>query len=241
MKIRTVIIDDERNGIGNLEILLERFCADVKVVNTFTDPILALEKLKTLDFELLFLDINMPHISGLDLLDVLGKRNFKVVFTTAHDHYTAKAFRKDVLDYLLKPIDIIELVQSVEKVKKSLQIDVFEKNNLSHDHSKLKIPTRDGFQYVQIDEVVYLKSDSNYTIFILTNGTKVTSSKTLKFYEEQMPNELFCRIHESYIINISKVKRYIKGDGGQVVLSNHDELEVSRKRKVDLLAMLNAN
>jgi two-component system, LytTR family, response regulator len=240
MIIKAVIIDDEIKSIEILKLLLKEFIEGIEVVAQFEDSVKALDYLKHHHVDLVFSDINMPNINGIDLVDLLAEQNISIVFISAHKDFAFDAIKRQVLDYLLKPIDLKDLIKAIEKARLKLH-QFHESVNTAISSNKITIPVRDGFKYANWADIVYLKADSNYTKFHFSNGEHIMSAKTLKYYEALLPQQQFARIHESYIININKVERYIKGDGGQVIMNDKTELEVSRRRKELLMEILGNN
>jgi two-component system LytT family response regulator len=202
--------------------------------------------------DVVFLDIEMPFANGFDLLQRFSRRDpsgknhpFNVIFTTAYNEYAVKAIKHNALDYLLKPIVPEELVAAVKKCEEKKINDPggyknLEKiiSTLSQKVHKLPVPSPEGIVYLDPDNIVYLQGDINYTHIHLIQGNKITSSKTLKDFETLLSDKQFFRIHKANIINLSYVSKYIKGDGGEVVMSNGSSLEVSRHKKSELLALL---
>jgi len=188
----------------------------------------------------------MPNGTGFDLLRMFEKINFHVIFTTAYDHYAIKAIKYSALDYLLKPIDIDELQESVSKVHEQSAVNLQAPNlevllSALNDVDKVKkiaIPDQEGVAIVEVKDIIRCQADSNYTLIFLKDGTKLVSTKTLKEYNNLLDEKTFMRVHNSYLININHIKKYIKGDGGQVVMSDDSIVEVSRRRKSDLMEVL---
>lgn len=241
--LKVVIVDDEQKAIESLIWELSNFEDKVEVVRTFTKSTEALEYLKRNKIDCLFLDIEMPTIDGFQFLDKLVDRNFAVVITTAYSEYAIKALKKEAVDYLLKPVDGDDLKLCLDKVKKvstekperNLE---FEKTLISFNerfNSKKIILNTDGkLIFVDPNEVLYVESDGNYSSIFIDKEKKIVVTKKLKEIDMLLPNNSFFRIHNSYIINLNKVKEYIKTDG-YVVLEDNINLPVSRQRKSDFL------
>ncbi len=199
---------------------------------------------------IVFLDIQMKSETGFDLLNSLPEINFSLIFTTAYDKYAIKAFRFNAIDYLLKPIVIDELIEAVNKVKQrsaaALSVSKGQVDQLYRDiqypqkiHDKLAIPTIEGFTIVPVNEIVYCHADSNYTEFYLVDKRCILSSYTLKQYDEILTAQSFFRAHRSYLINLEHVKLYRRGEGGEIVMSNGHEIELSRTHKDEFMHILN--
>jgi two-component system LytT family response regulator len=248
-KIRTLIVDDERNGREILSALLEKFCLNVEVVGTADSGETAITLIEDLEPELVFLDINMPGISGFEMLERLSPINFEVIFVTAHDAYALKAFKFSAIDYVLKPIDLDDLLNAIIKVENKLLSKINDgaskykelfnnMRNLQNPFDKLGLATRDGLVFVKVSEIVRLESDVNYTWFYIAGGEKILASKTLKEFEELLSEYNFYRVHKSHLVNLAHLNRYVKGEGGSVFMSDGSEVDVSRRNKDGLLKRL---
>lgn len=243
--IKYIAIDDEAAGINSLTWEIEGTGIACEQIATFTDPETALKSIPQLQFDICFLDIEMPIISGFDLLMSLKTIHFDVIFTTAYDHYAIKAFKLEALDYLLKPINGSELKQALLKHQKlkenQLIIDRIESlfNNFksSQQFKKISIPSQDGLDFVAFPDVIRLEAESNYT-FIFTQNKKYVVSKTLKDYEDQLPSDQFIRIHRSHIINIQYISRYQKGKINSIVLDDGTTIPISNERKDNIKDVL---
>lgn len=249
-KIKSILIDDEPRGINTLRKLLNYSCPIVDIISCCNGAEEAKEQILLLKPELIFLDIAMPGKSGLDLLEELPEINFEIIFVTAHDNYMTQAFHFSAVDYLLKPVDEELLVEAVnrvikrfaknssEDVKKTTTIVETLLHNIQNrtgcEKMKLCIPSLKGFQVVKIEEIIYCEANSNYTNFYFTNRNAICASKPIHEYEELLLDCNFVRIHKSFLVNLEHIKEYIRGEGGNVILSNGSEVEVSRRKK-DLL------
>ena len=240
IKLKAVLVDDEEHCIETLKWQLERHCPSVQVVKTFKSPVECLKFLMYNDIDLLFLDIEMPVLNGFDLLNALPKKDFALIFTTAYDEFAIKAIKQRAIDYLLKPIDRTELEKAVQLAvenKRDLELRLAElmKDMEMESIEKFAIPTREGVELVNTSEIVRCESDSNYTHIYLANGKKYMVSKTLKEIEEQLLNESFVRVHQSHLVNMSHVMKYIKGTSGYLILNDGSEVPVSRRKKNDFM------
>jgi two-component system LytT family response regulator len=245
--LNAIIVDDEEAGVESLSLLLKKYCPDVQVIAKANSVSEAEEKIKTAAPDIIFLDIAMPFANGFELLKRVKTKNFSVVFTTAYNEYALKAIKHNALDYLLKPIDSDELIEAVKKCeekKNSGSPDMKKLDSLmnmlsqSNKAQKLPVPTLEEIMYVDIDTILRMEADSNYTHIYLTDKQKLTSSKTLKDYEQMLMGQKFFRVHKTHIINLGYVKKYIKGEGGYVVMADGKSVEVSRQKKTELLALL---
>lgn len=238
--IKALIIDDEKSSRDTLRGFVENYCEDIKIIGEAESAEQGIEQIKKLKPNLIFLDIELPLGSGFDLLEACKHVNFEVIFTTAHDQYALRAIKACALDYLLKPISVMELKTAVSKISQrgltgttQPQVGAFVENisNLNKQLSNIVLPTLDGFLVVKISDIIRCEADKNYTFFIFTNNRKVLVSKTLKDFEELLQDMDFIRIHQSHLINASHVQRYIKGSGGYVKMSDDSIIEVSRRKK----------
>jgi two-component system LytT family response regulator len=247
--INAIIVDDEPYCCEALQILLERYCPQVKVTGTFHSAKQALEPIREGQPQLLFLDIEMPRMNGFELLEKVRDLNFGLIFTTSYDQYAIRAIRHSALDYLLKPIDREELQLSIRKAEQRLTAPSPEQINLlfqklqspSGQFSKIAIPTMEGFQMVAIGSIIHCTSDSNYTTLTLKDKQKVVASRTLKEIEELLEDYSFIRVHHSHLINLNEVYKYIKGEGGYLLMSDGASINVSRSKKEGLLRRLQPN
>ena len=246
MKIRAIIVDDEAYSCESLATLLERYCPDVEVIDTCTSGEQALRSIKEHKPDLLFLDIEMPHMNGFELLKALNKIDFQLIFTTSYDQYAIKAIRFSALDYLLKPVDREELQVSVKKVEQKMQETMPQQLNIllqklntpANITQKIALPTMEGLQMIPVDTIITSASNSNYTIIFLKDKKKITVSRTLKEIEEMLEDYNFLRVHHSFLINLNEIERYMKGEGGYLIMSDGSTVDVSRSRKEVLLKKL---
>jgi two-component system, LytTR family, response regulator len=245
--IRTVLVDDETDSIRVLQKLLEKYCPHIEVVGTAEGVETALAVIQAMRPDLLFLDIEMTQGNAFDLLNQLRPLTFQVIFVTAFDNYAIRAFKYSAVDYLLKPVDIDELVSAVERVvqrsrQKNIidQMQVFLDNmgSFSLAQQKMAVPTVDGLIFINLKEVVRFEAKSSYTQIIMDNGNVVTATRTIKDYEDILPEALFCRIHNSHIINLFKIQKYNKGRGGYVTLEDGSTIEVASRRRQEFLRRL---
>lgn len=243
--MKAILVDDEPDGIRTLQKLLEVHCPDVHVVATCMNADMAKKQLDELKPDVVFLDIQMPGKSGLELLREVKTDDFEVIFVTAHNEYMLQALQYSAADYLLKPVDEDRLVEAVERVAKRLEVGKKEERTetLLHNLSKsgnpsemrLCLPTLKGFIVLKLEDIIYCEAERSYTLFHLQGKKTVTVSKPLLDYDQLLMDTSFLRIHKSYLINLSHVKEYQRGDGGIVIMSNGMEIEVSRRKKDQFL------
>lgn len=240
MKLTTIIVEDEANSREILRNYLAKYCPDVNVIGEGASIQEALVLIEKNHLDLVFLDVEMPFGNAFDLLDQLQDRTFETVFVTAYDHYAMDALNNHAAYYLMKPINIDELIKAVDYVKEiRLKENALEdrvlKPKLNKVDGKITLPQQDGFQILNVSDILYCKADDNYTEIYLENK-KIVVSKTLKYFEEALSDFAFARIHKSYLVNVNEVIKYRKGKGGSVIVSNGKELLVSASKKKDLLA-----
>jgi two-component system LytT family response regulator len=239
-----IIIDDETSSRNSLKQKLSNHCNNIEIIGECENGEAGIKMLSVKNPDIVFLDVEMPRMNGFSMLQQLPNKNFEVIFITAYDHYAIKAIKFSALDYLVKPVAIEDLKTALEKVSRKVkQADGNNRlelllQNIATDKKELQriaIPSMEGLQFVQTGQIIYLEASSNYTCFHLTNNTKLTVAKTLKDFEELLPASIFLRIHHSYIINKNLVKKYIKGEGGQVVMNDDTVLDVARRKKEEFI------
>ncbi len=242
--IKAILIDDEMHCLKTLAMLLKEYCANVQVLEKCNDAATGLKAIEMHKPDLVFLDIEMPQMNGFEMLEHLSQINFAVIFTTGYDRYAIKAFHFSALDYLLKPIEPKELINAVNKVEEQHHIPMAEQfemllkkiNGNNSGFSKIAVPTAEGFELVPATDVIYFEANDNYTHIFLKNKNKIIACRTLKKIEEQIQDyNFFVRVHNSYMVNLNEVVRYVRGEGGYLVMSNNSSVSVSRSRKDALL------
>ena len=243
--ITAIIVDDEPYCCESLATLLERYCPQVKVLDMCYSAADALISVKEQKPEILFLDIEMPHMNGFELLEKFSTIDFKLIFTTSYDQYALKAIHFSALEYLLKPIDREELQKAVQKAIHSTnplpqQIEILLKklHQPSIQINKIAIPTMEGLHMILVENIISCHADSNYTILFLKNKQKITASRTLKEIEEMLEDHPFARVHHSFLVNLNEIDKYVKGEGGYLLMSDGATIDVSRSRKELLLKKL---
>lgn len=243
--IKVLIVDDEFQGRNFLDKIITKLFPDLTVVGQAAAVSEALSVIEEKKPDLVFLDVMLNNENGFDLLEQAPNISFEVIFTTAHNEFAIKAFKFNALDYLLKPIDLDELEKAVEKVKKKahnpagspeiIKNAVESFKNPGKPLNKLSIPTTDGFVLIPLTDIISCEAFGNYTSFYLVGGKKITSSYTLKEYDEMLGDQNFFRAHKSNLVNLSHVLRYVKGEGGTLVMTGGREVEVSRRNKEALM------
>jgi two-component system LytT family response regulator len=242
--MKALIIDDEKHCSESLHLLLGKYLPEVKVMGETNDPFAGIGLITAHKPDVVFLDIEMPHLNGFELLSKFERIDFEIVFTTAYDEFALRAFKVNALDYLLKPIGVEELQRAVEKAQVRIaqrlpNIEVKSMLNglraTPNENSKVALPTMGGLEFVKISNIIRCQSDSNYTDVYLTDAKSLTISKTLKEIEQLLSGHGFYRTHASHLINLDRIQKYQRGAGGVVVMDNGDHVQVSRSKKADFL------
>ena len=239
MKLKTIIVEDEQISREILKNYVKKYCPSIELMGEASNIEEAYELIQQHELDLVFLDVEMPFGNGFDLLEKVEDKTFETIFVTAYDHYAIEALNNQATYYLLKPISIDELIKSV-----NLVLEIKEKENQLQNKvltpsrtikGKITIPLQDGFEVINVEDIIFCKADDNYTEIHFSNSKKIVS-KTLKHFEEVLKEYPFARIHKSYMVNINHIKKYKKGKGGSVELINGKEVLVSASKKGNLLA-----
>jgi len=234
MKLNAVIIDDEKDAIETLVIIINEFCENINIVGTASNAKDAISTVTSTMPDIVFLDIEMPEINGFDLLKLLPSEKFSTIFVTAYNKYAVDAFRANAIDYLLKPINVNDLKSAINKVVKqngeAKSIDVDSIIKQITNNSKLQVASIDGIEYIDVKNIILITADKSYAIIHLEDRT-IISSRNLKFYEEKINNSHFYRAHNSYYINLNHVIKYSYKDGARIQLSNGQEIPISRSKR----------
>ncbi len=246
--IKTLIIDDEHNASEFLEKLLKRYFPNkFHICKTCESVDEAVEAIEEFQPNLVFLDIQMPNKNGFELFKEIKEINFEVIFTTAHSEFAIEAIKRSALDYLLKPINYIDLLGAItrfdEKSKKHIQqnqLSILIENMDAGDsaHKKIAIATETGFEFLKFNSIIHLEAQSNYTKFYLTDNSNIITAKTLKHFEEILPEDLFFRIHKTYLVNMNFIKRFSKVDEFTVELITGQKLPVSHRKKDEFISKI---
>ena len=243
--LTAIIIDDELKGRIALKQKIHDYCTDILLEGEAENGMEGIKLIEAIHPDIVFLDIEMPRMDGFEMLHRLPGKNFHLIFTTAYDQYAIKAIKYAAFDYLLKPIDIEELKLAVSKIHSNQQIYTGKKLELLDQNihgknafNKIAVSTLDGLLFFDIKDIVHLEANSNYTTIYFNNRPKLIASKTLKDFEELLPADIFFRTHHSHLINLTFIKRYIKGDGGQIELLNGNYADVSRRKKDEFLKVM---
>jgi len=251
--IKAIIIDDEQISLRSLGEKIRTHCPDLQVLELFSRAEEAASKIKELAPDVVFLDIEMPKMNGFTLLEKLKPIQFEVIFTTAYSEYAIRALRESAVDFLTKPIENKELIAAVGRLKNRLQtksapgkiIEQQLQQLLEYRHpaaqlGQIAIPVLNGLEMIKTADIIKIKGENVYSVFYLAGGKKVTASLTLKEVDSLLGNSEFFRVHKSFIVNLKCIVRYIKGEGGTVLLTDGSEVEVSRRNKADFLKRISA-
>ena len=241
--IRVVIIDDEQDAINSIELIINEYCFNAEVVGNASSAVEGREVIIDKKPDLVFLDIEMPRGNGFDLLEMLPERNFEVIFITAYNNFAIRAFKYSAIDYILKPIDIDEFVEAVSKAEKRIALlksnpqtgtdkyDVLLDNIKTSKPSKIMISTSEGQIYIEITNINRIEAEGSYSTLFLNNSKKVLVSKNLKEFENMLTDSSFYRSHNSHLINLKYVKKYVIKDGGYIEMEDKAIVPISRRRR----------
>lgn len=244
MVLKAIIIEDEKHSRETLKSMLEEFCKDVKVIAMASSVEEGVKVLSIYSPDVVFLDIELKSGVGFDVLNQIKDPDFEVIFTTAFEQYAIKAIKFSSLDYLLKPIDLDELQEAVKKARTRRDTNVYREQldtlmqNISKGDirpEKICLATTLGMEFIAIDDIVTCKADGSYTCFTLRDGSTHMVSKHLKEYENLLAEHQFMRVHNSYVINLRELKKYMKADGGYLIMSNDMQVNISSRRKDELI------
>lgn len=232
--LKIYIVDDEKKAIDNLEYLIKQVLDVTYKIAASNNPLHAVQQIHEFQPDILFLDVQMPHLDGFAILKALGQINFKVIFITAYEQYAIQAIKNNAFDYLLKPIDGDDLIVVFNRLfsAKDKQEKNTESIKLNKEDEKISIHQMDGVHFLKVGDILRLESDGNYTKIFRTDGKSIISSKTLKIYEEVMENYAFIRVHNSHIVNYNKIASILKNE--IIVMEDGSEVPLSRRRRKDL-------
>jgi two-component system LytT family response regulator len=241
--LKAIIIDDEPNAVTVLEVLLKTYCPNITIAGATNQSPEGVKMIREHTPDVVFLDIEMPQLNGFQVLDLVADIHFSLIFTTAYDQYALRAFKHSAIDYLMKPIDVDDLVKAVSKIGKkphqeqlSLLHQSLQTKNAPMD--RIALPGLKSVAFQAIADIVYCEANNTYTNFILANGQSLMISRPLGEYEELLSGSHFFRVHRQYLVNTKRIKELIKSDGGSVLMDNGAELPVARNRKQELLDCL---
>jgi two-component system, LytTR family, response regulator len=244
--LKAILVDDELNSLQNLQFKIREYCPSIRVVDQTQNPEEAIRMIQQHKPDVIFLDIEMPRMSGFKMLEQIAEVDFEVIFITAYNHYAINAIRISAFDYLVKPVAIEDLQQTVDRlgnfsIKKTRERAKLLKQNLANPKSQedhIAIPTNDGLEFIQIKQIIRIESSSNYSKLILQNGQQLLVTRQLKDFEELLQDYRFYRVHHSHLVNLNFIAKYIRGDGGQISMRNGDMIDVSRRKKEVFLKLI---
>lgn len=245
-RIKAILIDDELSSLQNLQQKLAEFCPDVNVIAATQKPEEAINLITQHKPDVIFLDIEMPRMNGFRMLDNLSELDFEIIFTTAYNHYAVDAIRISAFDYLMKPIAIADLQNAVQRLLSSRQYQTKEKIEIlkaslqdkKSQEDKIAIPVSEGIEFIPIKNIVHVESSSNYSKIYFADGKNILVTKLLKDFEDMLLPYHFYRIHHSHLINLSHIKKYLRNDGGQVVMQDGTTIDISRRKKEEFLKII---
>lgn len=244
--ISAVLIDDEMNALEMMEWLLRTYCPEVEIQAMCTSAEQGLQAIHKQTPDVVFLDIEMPRMNGFALLETFDRIPFEVVFCTAYDQFAIKAFKYSALDYLLKPVDPDDLKATVHRIRTRRSLPTREQFELLMQHmrqpekptpARIALTTGDGLIFVPTSDIVYCEAESNYTKVVLAGGKKVVVSKVLKDIDEALSGPDFCRVHSSFLINVNHIRKYVRGDGGYLLMDDDAQISISRNRRQEFMEM----
>ncbi|HMR92754.1 MAG TPA: LytTR family DNA-binding domain-containing protein [Chitinophagaceae bacterium] len=244
--IKCVLIDDEKNALEMMEWLLKTYCPDVQIAAMCNSAEQGIEAINHHLPDAVFLDIEMPRMNGFDMLEKFDRLFFDVVFCTAYDQFAIKAFKYAALNYLLKPVDPEDLKVTIERIKEKKSVPVREQFSLLLQNiretvkgtpQRIALTTGDGLVFVPTADIIYCEADSNYTHVVLAGGRKIVVSKVLKEIDEALSGPDFYRVHSSFLININRIKKFVRGDGGYIIMDNDAQITISRSRRQEFMEL----
>lgn len=246
MKIKAVLIDDEKNALEMMEWLLKTYCPQVEIMAMCSSAEAGISAVNEHRPNVVFLDIEMPKINGFDLLGQFDSLFFDVVFCTAYDQFAIKAFKYSALNYLLKPIDPEDLIQTVKRIEAKSDVPTREqfdillqqvKSPSKFTPQRIALTTGEGLIFVPTDNIIYCEAESNYTHVVLDGGKKILVSKVLKEIDDALSGETFFRVHSSFLININRIKKFVRGEGGYLIMDNDAVVSISRSKKQEFMEL----
>jgi two-component system LytT family response regulator len=246
-KLKTIIVDDEQDAVDFINSIISEYCPSLEVVDKANNILQAVSAINDKKPGLIFLDVEMPNGTGFDLLEQFPDKDFDVIFITAFNHYAIRAIKFSAVDYILKPININEFIEAVKRVIKKRgerntqgneNLKILMENLRSSHPSRLAIPTADGMEYLNPREIIRIEADRSYSWFFITGGRKILVSKHLKEFQELLSDRYFFRSHNSHLVNLKYVKKFIRREGGYIEMADGAVIPVSRNRKELFLAFM---
>jgi len=246
MNMKAIIVDDEIKSIKSLQLIINEYCPQVQIAGTAISAVEGIALVNKEKPDVIFLDVEMPGGNGFDMLEGIQDKDFEVIFTTAYNHYAIQAIKASAIDYILKPIDIEELVKAIKKVEESIEnredrhkkYDILMDNIRNPSHGKLAIPTSSGIEYIDIKEIIYIEAERSYCTIFFPGKKKLMVSKSLSDIEDLLKEKAFFRVHKSYLVNLEHVKKYVKLKG-HVEMTDGSQVLVSRRKKDEFENVMN--
>lgn len=244
--IRCILVDDETNALEMMEWLLKTYCPEVQILAMCHSAEEGIEAIREHHPDVVFLDIEMPRMNGFDMLEQFDRLTFDVVFCTAYDQFAIRAFKYSALNYLLKPVDPDDLKATIDRIGERKAIPTREQFQLLLQHihqpsrqtpQRIALTTGDGMIFVPTADIIYCEAESNYTKVVLSNGKKIVVSKVLKDIDEALSGPDFCRVHSSFLINVNRIKKYVRGDGGYLIMDDDTNVSISRNRRQEFMEL----
>jgi two-component system, LytTR family, response regulator len=238
--IKAILIDDERNSLEMLDWLLTTYCPEIAVAAQCESGEAGIQAIGQLQPDVVFLDIEMPKMNGFDMLEKIGDINFEIVFTTAYDKFAVRAFRYAALNYLLKPVDPEELQATVNRLKQKKssptkeQMELLFQSLISREKQpveRIALSTGDGLVFAQTKDIAYCRAESNYTNVVMASGQKILVAKTLKEIDDTLSGKDFFRVHNSFLVNINHIAKFVRGDGGYILMPDNTQITISRSKR----------
>lgn len=244
--LKAILVDDELNSLQNLQLKIQEYCPSIRIAAQTQRPEEAIELIRQHKPDVIFLDIEMPRMSGFKMLEQMDDIDFEIIFITAYNHYAINAIRISAFDYLVKPVSIEDLQLTVGRleefeVKKSRERADILKRNLANPKSQedqMAVPCNDGLEFIQIKQIIRIESSSNYSKLVLQSGKILLVTRQLKDFEELLEDYRFYRVHHSHLINLNYIAKYVRGEGGQITMRNGDIIDVSRRKKEVFLKLI---
>jgi two-component system, LytTR family, response regulator len=233
--INAIIIDDEQDAVTSMSILLEEFCKSVTLIGTANTLVKGIQEIKSKSPDLVFMDVAMPDGTGFDILDCVAEMQFHTIFVTAFNEYAIKAIKANAFDYLLKPVDIEELQSSITRYSKSKTGQKESPAQAGYSNLRIPVSTQEGCYYLAYKEIIHLKAEGSYTTIYCTGARPIVVSKNLKEFEHLLLDKGFYRVHNSHIVNIEHIQKYVRTDGGYLIMTDNSQVEISKTRKESFL------
>jgi two-component system LytT family response regulator len=244
--IKCILVDDESNSLEMMEWLLKTYCPEVTIQAMCNSAEAGIEAIHKHKPDVVFLDIEMPHMNGFDMLEQFDRLFFDVVFCTAYDQFAIKAFKYSALNYLLKPVDPDDLKETIRRIDERKGVPTREQIELLLQNvkgankstvSRIALTTNDGMIFVSTQDIIYCEAESNYTNIMLAGGKKIMVSKVLKDIDEALTGPDFFRVHNSFLINLNRIKKFVRGEGGYVIMDNDATISISRSRRQEFMEL----